>query len=209
MDNKTKNGFLNEIRDFVTPRLSGKRITHTLSLEKETARLCGIYCPDKEIPLRAAAILHDVTKELGEDEQLKLCIKYGILCAEELKKSPKCFHAKTGEALAREVFGDRLGEEYLSAIGYHTTGRENMTLSEKILYLADYIEPERKFRDCVILREHFYGSLEKNPPKDKVKVLDETLLYSFDLTIEDLIREKKIIAPDTFRARNFLCNCVL
>ena len=209
MDNKTGNDFLEEIRSFVTPKLSGKRITHTLSVEEETVRLCGIYCPEKEIPLRAAAILHDVTKELGDDEQLKLCVKYGILGAEELKRSPNCFHAKTGEALSREMFGDRLGEEYLSAIGYHTTGRENMTISEKILYLADYIEPERKFRDCVIIREHFYSMLEKHTPEDKVRVLDETLLYSFDLTIEDLIREKKIIAPDTIHARNYLCNRVL
>ena len=193
---------LGKMREYARSNISERRYAHTEAVEEEIAVLAGIYCPEKTDKLRAAAILHDITKEYNVEKQLQLCREYDILIDDLVIKSPKCFHAITAKAVAEDVFGEFIDDEILLAVRYHTTGRREMALVEKLLYLADFIEPTRTFESCVALRKFFYGGIGTADAKIH---LEKTLLYSFDITIKELIAEHNVIMTDTVEARNYIC----
>jgi len=89
-------------------------------------------------------------------------------------------------------------------VRYHTTGRADMTVFEAIVYLADYIEDTRTFADCVTLRRYFYENIARAvTTEEKLAVLTDTMILSFDMTIKNLIEENAPIDSDTIAARNF------
>ena len=193
------------LRERIPAYINGKRLIHTLGVEREITSLAGIYMPEREFELRCAALLHDITKQLSLDEQLSLCDAFGIEYTERDKLTPKIFHAMTAVGVIRRDFPEFADEFVLSAVRYHTTGRAGMTLGEKLLYLADYIEDTRTFPDCVELRRHFYSALGDAVSQfDRDAVLRDTLILSFDMTIRGLIEDGTPIARDTFEARNYL-----
>ncbi len=167
------------------------------------ARLGEIYAPEKINILRAAALLHDLTKEYCTDMHLKLCAEYSIELSETDLYAPKTLHARTGAEVAAREYASYATDEVISCIRWHTTGRAGMTLCEKLVYLADYIDMSRKFEDCVKLREYFFSADPDNMTEaEKAEHLDATLLLSFDMTVRGLIEEGTPISPDTVAARN-------
>lgn len=126
-----------------------KRIPHIRGCEEEAVRLAERWgaCVEET---RRAAILHDCTKYLDLDEQLALCAQYQIPLDEMERSAVKLLHSKTGAAIAKYVYGE--SDQVYQAIFYHTTGRAGMSRMEKILYLADYIEPNRDFPEVEELR---------------------------------------------------------
>lgn len=146
------------LRTQVTPMLSSQRVAHTAGCEQEAVQLAQRWGENPE-SAAVAGILHDITKNLGYDEQLILCEKYGIILDIAEKKNPKLLHAITGAAKARELFG--VSDAVYEAIRWHTTGKPDMTTLEKILYLADYIEPTREFEGLEKLRSLAYEDLNK------------------------------------------------
>ena len=160
-----------------------------LGTEQEAIRLAERYGADVE-KARVAALLHDCTKKLDMDEQLALCRRYGIELDELEREALKLLHAKTGAAIARDVFG--VDDEIYSAIRWHTTGRAGMTLLEKIMYLADYIEPSRDFPGVDKLRAVCY------------KDLDEGLLMGLEMTIEEMTGMGNPVHRATIEARDAL-----
>ncbi|MBQ8370421.1 MAG: bis(5'-nucleosyl)-tetraphosphatase (symmetrical) YqeK [Clostridia bacterium] len=188
------------LADRVKPYLTGKRYEHTLAVAEEAARLGEIYLPEKINNLRASALLHDITKRADFEKQLQYCEEFGIIIGSDDMLSPKVFHAVTGAAVAERDFADIADEEILSGIRWHTTGRAGMTVFEAIIYLADYIEPTRTFDDCIRVRRCFWDGIREG--RDKTEVLRDTMILSFDLTIENLLREGALIDKDTIAARN-------
>ena len=184
----------------VKPYLTGKRYEHTLAVAEEAARLGEIYLPEKINNLRASALLHDITKRADFEKQLQYCEEFGIIIGNDDMLSPKVFHAVTGAAVAERDFADIADEEILSGIRWHTTGRAGMTVFEAIIYLADYIEPTRTFDDCIRVRRCFWDCIRDG--WDKTEVLRDTMILSFNLTIENLLREGALIDKDTIAARN-------
>jgi nicotinate-nucleotide adenylyltransferase len=183
--------------------MSEKRRVHTLAVERMAMRLGAIYAPDKINILRAAALLHDVTKEIKLAGQLELCEKYGIEFSENDKLAPKTFHAKTAAKVIEDRFPEFADDEIISAIRWHTTGREGMSVCEKIIYLADYIDDSRSFSDCVKLREFFWGAdISKMTESKKNDHLRDTLVLSFDMTLKALIADGAPISEYTVSARN-------
>ena len=148
---------LSWLRAKVMPYLTEKRIAHVLGCENEAVSLANRWGEDPEIAAEAG-ILHDITKKRNFEEQLILCGKYGIINDNLELASPKLLHAKTGAALARDLFG--VSEAVYEAIRWHTTGKPDMTLLEKIIYLADYIEPTRDFPGVEKLREQCYEDID-------------------------------------------------
>ncbi len=193
----------NKLKDDIANYITEKRYLHTLSVERECENLSQIYCLDhvNAERLSAAALLHDITKDKKPEEQILLCERYNIPVSEEDKLSPKTFHAKTGASFAKEYFPSVTDEIVLSCIRWHTTGRAAMTLPEKLLYLADYIEETRNFTDCIELRRYFYSGVYIS---DKIKFLNETLVLSFDMTIRNLLDDGSIINSETVNSRNYL-----
>ena len=152
-----KNLPLRTLRPVALSCLHGKRIAHVLGTEQEAVRLSVRYGADIE-KAQQAALLHDCTKNLNPESQLQLCERYNIELDEMERRERKLHHALTGAALAREMFG--VDEEIAGAIRYHTTGRADMTKLEKILYLADFIEPSRDFPGVEKLRAKCYEDLD-------------------------------------------------
>jgi len=129
--------------------IKAKRIPHVRGTESTSQELATRWGADPHKAQRAA-ILHDCTKYLTLDEQLKLCEKYDILLDSLERQALKLIHSKSGAALARYVFGET--EDVCDAIRWHTTGRAGMSTLEKVIYLADYIEPNRNFDGVEHLR---------------------------------------------------------
>nr|WP_325195440.1 bis(5'-nucleosyl)-tetraphosphatase (symmetrical) YqeK [uncultured Oscillibacter sp.] len=180
---------LSQLRPVALSYLKHKRIPHVLGTEQEAIRLAERYGADVE-KARRAALLHDCTKKLDMEEQLALCRRYGIQLDELEQKALKLLHSKTGAAIARDVFG--VDDEIYSAIWYHTTGHANMTKLEKIIYLADYIEPSRDFPGVDKLRKVCYEDLDRG------------LLMGLEITIEEMTSMGNPVHHATIEARDAL-----
>ena len=196
---------LDHLREQVMGQMSQKRFRHTAAVEQMAARLAALYCPELSATLRAAALLHDLTKEWSIEEHAAYCRQCGIEPDASYFLSPKTFHALTASLrIAREMpeYNDPV---IVSAVRWHTTGHAGMTLSEKLIYLADYIDESRTFEGCVLLRRFFFDA---NPDSmdeaGRAALLRDTLILSYDLTMRDLLTDGTAIAEDTNRARNEL-----
>lgn len=134
---------LAKLRKKMEKALEPKRYEHTLSVAYTAANLAMVHGVDIEKAL-AAGMLHDCAKCLSYRKQLSICKKNHITLSEmEKEDGSPLIHAKAGSILARKEYGIK-DEDILNAICYHTTGRPQMSPLEKIIYIADYIEPGRK-----------------------------------------------------------------
>lgn len=131
-----------------------------------------------------------MTKALPGPEQLKLCDKYGMMLDTFERSHPKLLHAKSGAAVAGAVFGESAAVQ--SAICWHTTGKPDMTLLQKILYLADYMEPNRDFPGVERLR-----ALAEHD-------LDEAVLLGLEMSLDLLTETGQPIDVNSRAARDFL-----
>ncbi len=198
---------LSELRAQVMSAMSPKRFRHTAAVEDMTVRLCALYCPERTMQMRAAALLHDITKEKTPAEQEALCHRLGLHVSSFDLRAPKTFHARTGAALIAEMYPDFNDETVVNAVRWHTTGHRNMSLTEQLLFLADYIDLSRTYPACVTLRRYFWGAIEAegiSSPEALQGLLRETMLMAFDTTIRDLLDEGAPIALDTVEARDFM-----
>lgn len=173
----------------VSGQMPDKRWKHTLGVMDSSVELAKRYGAD---PARAetAAILHDVAK-YWPVERMREVIEQNGLSAELLRYDKQLWHAEVGAFVAEHDYGIR-DAEVLDAIRYHTSGRENMTLLDKIVCLADYIEPGRDFPGVNEIRRLAESSLE------------EGLIAGFDSTISLLLEKRRIVFPLTVLARNDL-----
>lgn len=180
---------LPELRACSYSMIRQKRVPHVMGVEEEAVKLAGRWGADPEVA-RHAAILHDCTKYLELEPQLELCAKYGVELDELEQVAVKLLHSKTGACIARAVFGEP--EEVCRAIFWHTTAKEDMTLQEKILYMADYIEPNRDFDGVERLRALAYRDLDK------------ALLLGVETTIQEMEERRLPIHRKTLLARDWL-----
>ena len=148
---------LDWLRERAYAYLKPKRIPHVAGCEQEASKLALRWGEDPG-DAAEAGILHDITKKLSMNEQLILAEKYGIVFDKFERENIKLTHAITGAALSKELFG--VPERIYSAIRWHTTGRADMTLLEKIIYIADYIEPTRDFEGVERLRQLAYEDID-------------------------------------------------
>ena len=196
---------LDTLREDVKGNMSPKRFVHTAAVEEMIARLCALYCPEYTLPLRAAALLHDLTKELTPEAQEELCVAYDIPTNDLQRLSPKTYHAKTAAARIVRDYPQFADPIIVDAVRWHTTGHAGMTSTEKLLYLADYIDDSRTFSSCVLLRRYFFGAEpELMTREERERHLRATLLLSYEHTLKDLLAEGAPIDEDTIRARNEL-----
>lgn len=184
--------------DRLQKELSPERFSHTLAVERETDRLCTLFdFSEPEVKaMRLAALFHDFAKEKSLAEQIAILSAAGESVLEEDRISPAVLHGKAAAALMREE-GIFSAEEQ-SAVENHTTGKEAMTLREKILYFADYIEETRHHESCLAIRELFYSELPKI--EEKEKWLDRCILRALKETIRHLKEKNLPIHPKSLAA---------
>lgn len=132
---------IDKIKKRVQNHLDRERYEHTLGVMYTSAALAMRYQADLEKAM-IAGLLHDCAKCLSSDKKLKLCERYHLTVTESERKNPGLLHAKLGAYIAAFKY-EIEDQEIVDAIAYHTTGRPHMTLLDKIVYIADYIEPNR------------------------------------------------------------------
>ncbi len=178
-----------ELRACSYSMIRAKRIAHVQGTEEEAVRLARRWGADPELAARAA-ILHDCTKYLEMDEQLQLCARYGIVLDELEQQAVKLLHSKTGACVARDVYGEC--DAVFEAIYWHTTGKADMRLLEKILYIADYMEPNRDFPGVERLRTLAYEDL------------DAAVLAGCEMSIQEMAERGLPVHKNTVAARDWL-----
>lgn len=179
------------IQNEVKNMLTFDRFTHSLGVEKEAIKLGKRYGADID-KCRIAAIVHDCQKDLDDEKLIKRAIEYKIDIDKIQLNSPQLLHGPVGALYCKEKFGIE-DEDILNAVYYHTTGRENMSLLEKIIYIADIIEENRNyFPELESIRHEAY------------KNLDSALIMSADSTIAYVIKRRCLIHPLTIEFRNSL-----
>lgn len=132
---------LEETKNKVRQSQNDSRFKHTIGVMETAVKLAERYQEDVE-KAKIAGLLHDCAKGFSGQEKMQLCKKYGVSISESERQNHGLLHAKLGAYLAKKDYGIE-DEEVLDAIRWHTTGRPNMTLLDKIIYIADYIEPNR------------------------------------------------------------------
>lgn len=137
-----KESDITKIRKAMEKKLDPKRYEHTLGVAYTAASLAMRYGADMNNAM-VAGLLHDCAKCLSNEKRLAICEKHNIAVSGAEKKNPFLLHAKVGSYLAMEKYGVR-DKDIINAILNHTTGRPGMSMLEKIIWLADYIEPGRK-----------------------------------------------------------------
>lgn len=192
-------------RRLLEDTLSERRCRHVFAVAEEMDALLKLYpLPETEAEeMYLAALLHDLTKEKSTEAQLQLCREYGIILRAEDERTEKALHAISGAEFARREFA--LSDGVCQAIRYHTTARADMTVCEKLLFLADYIEKTRTWAPCRALRRVFYRDVKAaRSEQERMAALDRAVLLGLDSTLQDLIEQGRFIHPDTVEARNFL-----
>ena len=168
--------------------LTQKRYYHSLCVADEAKRLAVKYGADENKAF-LAGLLHDITKNIIEEEQLQMFSDFDIIPDSITKKSLKLWHAVTGAAYIKNIL-EIDDEEIISAVRYHTTAKKNMNLLQKILYLADFTSLDREYPDVDVMRK-------------KVDIsLDEAMKYALSYTITELVEKQVQIHPDTMEAYN-------
>ena len=182
--------YIAEIREQIKGQLKPSRYEHTLGVAY-TAACMGMVHGEDPLRCELAGLLHDCAKNIPDEELLSACVSAGIPLSEEEIASPQLLHAIYGAYLCKEVF--QIDEEdILNAVRYHTTGRQSMSMLEKIIYIADFIEPLRDKATC--LRE-----ARKLAFTDIDRCMYEILVN----TIEYLSDKGKPIEKHTLEAYNY------
>jgi predicted HD superfamily hydrolase involved in NAD metabolism len=176
------------IEEYLKKNLKASRYKHSLGVRDSAVALAQKYKVDEE-KARLAGLIHDCAKNLKDEEILNLFREQDLEISEICFKAPQIMHGLAGAIIAKNIF-KVIDEEILNAITYHTTGRKNMTVLEKIIYLADFIEPSRDFLGVEILRTLAFEDLEK------------ALFLAFDDTINFVVMKGELLHLDTVIARN-------
>ncbi len=163
---------LKKLRKKIRKVQDAKRYEHTLGVEYTAAALAMRYGADLE-SAQAAGLLHDCAKCIPDEKKLELCEKYGIAVTETEKRCPFLLHAKLGGFLVREKYGIT-DQNIINAVRNHTTGREDMSLLEKIIFVADYIEPGRNHAPNLSdIRALAFEDIDRA----LVRILEDTLIH--------------------------------
>ena len=173
---------LEELEQVVVSLLKPSRVNHVLGCRDTAVKLAGHWGADETDAARAG-LLHDVTKALNGQLQLTLCAEYGTILDEFSTKYPKTLHALTGSLVAERIFGEN--PAVVEAICSHTTGKADMNLLEKIIYVADYMEPCRDFPGVEKLRELAFSDM------------DAALRLGLEMTLDHLAEQGSEVSPQS------------
>lgn len=176
---------MEELEQTVIQLLKPDRVKHVLGCRDTAAELARLWGADEQDAARAG-MLHDITKALDGPLQLTVCQQYGVPLNAFSQANPKTLHALTGSLVAERIFGEN--PAVVAAIRSHTTGKANMNTLEKIIYVADYMEPNRDFPGVEELRSLAHSNLDK------------ALKLGLEMTIDVLKKQGREISPESQQA---------
>ncbi|MBZ4645108.1 MAG: hypothetical protein PWR27_1452 [Petroclostridium sp.] len=181
-----ESAMMDKLKGMLTPG----RFRHSIGVRDTAIELAKLYGCDAE-KARIAGLLHDCAKDIKKQQILQLCDKFDIVLDNISKAEMQLIHGPLGAKIAQHQFGI-VDEEILEAVHYHTVAKAEMTTLCKIIYLADFIEPNRDFPGVDKLRRIAY------------KDLNQAILMAIDNTIRFVLSLGKLIHPNTIDARNYI-----
>ncbi len=184
-----KNLPMEELEPIVVRLLNPNRVKHVLGV-RDTAEKMAIHWGVNPTDAARAGLLHDITKALDGPLQLTLCDAYGKILSDFSRRYPKTLHALTGSLVAERIFGEN--KAIVDAICCHTTGKADMNELEKIIYIADYMEPNRDFPGVEKLRELAFTDLTA------------ALRLGLEMTLEHLHNQGSEVSPESREALEYL-----
>lgn len=179
-----------EILQYLRENLKESRYEHTLGVVKTAKALAKINGVEEE-KAELAALIHDSAKNMHINSMKKMLVENFEQIDDIEEKTPQLLHGKVAAIIGKNIMGIE-DEEVLSAAAYHTTGKRNMTLLEKIIYIADYIEPNRVYPGVEELRKLTFEDLDKG------------VIVGLNNTINYILKQGGLIHPNTIEARNYL-----
>lgn len=184
-----KNLPMEALEPIVLSLLNPNRVAHVLGCRDTAVALAKRWGADETDAARAG-ILHDITKAIDGPLQLTLCEAYGKILDDFSRKYPKTLHALTGSLVAERIFGEN--KAVVDAIAYHTTGKADMNLLEMIIYVADYMEPNRDFPGVETLRQLAFSDIQA------------ALRLGLEMTMEHLKEQGSEVSPASREALAWL-----
>ena len=179
-----------EIKKILEYELSPKRFTHSVNVMNASIVLAEKHGANlKQAAL--AGLLHDCAREISNEKLLELSKKFDMNGDHVIFEQPELLHGPVGSKLAKSEYGI-IDKSILYAVYYHTIGRENMSLLEKVVFVADYIEPGRKFSGVEEIR------------KAAEDDLDQAMILALDSTICHVMSMGRLIHPNAIFTRNFI-----
>ncbi len=184
-----------ELYEEVKGKLSEKRFTHCKGVVKRALEYAKIYNIDNET-VKLVAIAHDIAKEFSDEENKKYIQDFNIELDDIEKVNRNLLHAKIGSYICQNKYG--FTDDMVNAVKYHTTGRENMSMLEKIIYLADATEENRKYCST-----YYVDTIKENIDKGMVEVSK--------WIINNLLQTNSVIHLETIKCYNYykkalMCN---
>lgn len=178
------------MKDYLKKTLSEKRYIHSENAAISAEQLANLYGADSQ-KAYVSALLHDCTREMDMELQHKMMLSLNTQVDELTYGIKELLHAHTAEYIIRNQF-NIMDEEIISAVRFHTTGKEDMTLLEKIVFLADVVEPSRSFPGVEYIRQLAMDDI------------DGAVLAALDSSIKFLLGKRSLVHPNTFYARNYI-----
>lgn len=181
---------LDEIKNKLNNSLTPIRYAHSINVMECAVQLALKHGIDKD-KAAVAGLLHDCAKDIDNQKKFSLCTQFNIELDEVMQAQPELIHGPLGSRFAELEYGVR-DYEIFKAIYCHTTGCENMSTLDKIIYLADIIEPDRKYDGVGNIKEMAFIDI------------DATMILALDMSIRNVMAKGKLIHHNTINARNFL-----
>lgn len=178
-----------ELYEEIKNTLSEKRFNHTLGVVKRAIEYAKVYNANIE-DVKLAALSHDIAKEIPFEECMKKVEELKIQLDEIEIKNFNLLHAKLGAEIIKNKY--HFNDDIINAIKYHTTGRENMSILEKIIFLADATEENRNYPEL----ENLVNMIKED--------IDKGMIFTLKWTFDDLMKKEKLIHIDAVKAYNFL-----
>ena len=188
----------------VQKRFSAKRFAHTEGVVKAAVWLSVCCLPNKREELIYAAYLHDITKELSIEEHLSMLAEWGVLLTREEQSTEAVLHSFTAPLVVKEQFSKYATDDVLSAVYNHTLGSPDMSVFDEIIFLADFIEENRKYDASASVRDFVRSNMELCMYEENIKILHKACIKSIDFTLRHLIDNEKLINPKNILTRNAL-----
>ncbi len=179
---------IEEYCSLIRTRMGKKRYIHSLNVAKSAVELAKQYNADV-YKAETAGILHDCCKEIPKEEMLQIICDGGIILDAVEKKSSKLWHSIAGSVYVRDTL-NIYDEDIINSIKFHTTGREGMSLLEKIIFVADFISDERNYNGVDIMRKKAFNCLE------------DAMLFGLKFTITDLANRNLTIHSNAINCYN-------
>ena len=184
----------------VSSMLSKKRFDHVLGVVDMSVYLGKKCLPGKISELKYAAFLHDITKELAYEENIRLLGDEWNELSDDEKNSHQILHSYTAPYYVKAHFAEYATDDVLSAIRNHTVGSADMSIFDEIIFLADYIEEGREYKTCTLVRDFVKASMSDDIDNNIMK-LHEACIMAIDYTVQYLISHGLPIIQSTIMAK--------